>query len=156
LPMYQASLPAPLLPQPTTATRTVSGLLGLTAVAGGLIGLAVTNPGPAAFEEFAAEKLTELASEELCRNEGLPLLARLLIQNCPELVRSQRKVLGRLAREHSRRYNFGLLSIYGTRLGGEKVLPNWSIPRYDAVTLAMAGHFVLLSAGESAPGSPMP
>ncbi len=154
--MYQASLPAPLLPPSTTATRTISGFLGLAAVAGGLIGLAVTNPGPAAFEDFAADKLTELASEELCRNEGLPLLARLLIQNCPELVRSQRKVLGRLAREHSRRYNFGLLSIYGTRLGGEKVLPNWSIPRYDAVTLAMAGHFVLLSAGESAPGSPMP
>ena len=48
--MYQASLPAPLLPPPTTATRTVSGLLGLTAVSAGLIGLAVTNPGPAAFQ----------------------------------------------------------------------------------------------------------
>ena len=80
----------------------------------------------------------------------------MLIQNCPELVRSQRKVLGRLARENSRRYNFGLLSLYGTRLGGEKVLPNWSLPRYDAVTLAIAGHFVLLTAGESTPGSPMP
>ena len=154
--MYQASLPAPLLPPPTTATRTVSGLLGLTAVSAGLIGLAVTNPGPAAFEEFAAEKLTELASEELCQNEGLPLLARLLIQNCPELVRSQRKVLGRLARENSRRYNFGLLSLYGTRLGGEKVLPTGRNPPYDPVTLALAGHFVLHSAGESTPASPMP
>jgi hypothetical protein len=144
------------LPPPSTTTRTVSGLLGLTAATAGLIGLVVTNPGPAAFEEFAAEKLTELASEELCRNEGLPLLARLLIQNCPELVRSQRKVLGRLARDHSRRYNLGLLSIYGTRLGGEQVLPHWRIPRYDAVTLAVAGQFVLLTAGESAPGSPMP
>ncbi|MCP9833786.1 MULTISPECIES: DUF4359 domain-containing protein [unclassified Cyanobium] len=144
------------MPPPTTASRTVSRLLGLTAVSAGLIGLAITNPGPAAFEEFAAEKLTEMASKELCQNEGLPLLARLLIQNCPELVRSQRKVLGRLARDNSRRYNFGLLSLYGTRLGGEKVLPNWSIPRYDAVTLAVAGHFVLLTASESAPGSPVP
>jgi len=144
------------LPPPTTATRTLSGLLGLGAVAAGGIGLAVTNPGPAAFEEFAAEKLTELAREELCSNDGLPLMARLLIQNCPELVRSQRLVLGRLAVENSRRYNFGLLSFYGTRLGGQKLLPNWSIPRYDAMTLAIAGHFVLLRAGESAPGSPMP
>lgn len=154
--MYQVSPPAPLLPPPTTATRTVSGLLGLTTVSAGVVGLAVTNPGPAAFEEFAAEKLTEMASEELCGNDGLPLLARLLIQNCPELVRSQRKVLGRLARESSRRYNFGLLSLYRTRLGGENVLPIWSIPRYNAVTLAIAGHFVLLTAGESKPGSLMP
>ncbi len=141
---------------PSSNTRTVSGLFGLSALAAGVIGLAVTNPGPGAFEEFAAEKFTQLASEELCSNDGLPLLARLLIQNCPELVQSQSKVLGRLAREHSRRYNFVLLSIYGTRLGGEKVLPNLSIPRYDAVTLAAAGQFVLLSAGESKPDSPNP
>ncbi|KEF42848.1 MAG: hypothetical protein ER33_02980 [Cyanobium sp. CACIAM 14] len=144
------------MPPPSTATRTVSGLLGLTAVAAGVIGLIVTNPGPAAFEEFAAEKLTEVATEELCRKEDLPLLARLLIQNCPQLVRSQRKVLGRLAREHSRRYNFGLLSLYGTRLGGEQVLPHWRIPRYDALTLGVAGQFLLLTAGESQAGSPMP
>lgn len=153
--MYQVSPPTPLSP-PSTTTRTLSGLLGLGALAAGVIGLAVTNPGPGAFEEFAAEKLTEMASEELCRNDGLPLLARLLIQNCPELVQSQSKVLGRLAREHSRRYNLGLLSIYGTRLGGQKVLPNLSIPRYEAVTLAAAGQFVLLSAGESEPDSPNP
>lgn len=153
--MYQASFPAPL-PPPTAATRTLSGLMGLGVVAAGVVGLAATNPGPAAFEEFAAEKLTEVASEELCRNDGLPLMARLLLQNCAELVRSQRPVLGRLAREHSRRYNLGLLSVYGTRLGGEKLLPNWSLPRYDALTLAIAGHFVLLTAGQSAPGSPLP
>ncbi|WP_216900981.1 DUF4359 domain-containing protein [Synechococcus sp. CCY 9618] len=144
------------MPPPSATTRTVSGLLGLAAVAGGLLGLAVTNPGPAAFEEFAAEKLTELASEELCRSDGLPLMAQLLIHHCPELVRSQRKVLGRLAREHSRRYNFGLLSLYRTRLGGEQVLPTWRIPRYDALTLAVAGHFLLLTAGESESGSSTP
>ena len=103
--------------------------------------------------EELLEQLTAVADAD-CRT--VSNLARVLIQNCPELVRSQRKVLGRLARDNSRRYNFGLLSLYGTRLGGEKVLPNWSIPRYDAVTLAIAGHFVLISAGESTPGSPMP
>ncbi len=144
------------MPPPSATPRALSGLLALSALSAGVVGLALTNPGPGAFEEFAAEKLTELASEELCRNDGLPLLARLLIQNCPELVQSQSKVLGRLAREHSRRYNFGLLSIYGTRLGGQKILPNWSIPRYEAVTLAAAGQFVLLSTGESRPDSPNP
>jgi hypothetical protein len=144
------------LPPPTAATRTVSGLLGLTAVSAGLIGLFVTNPGPAAFEEFAGEKLADLASEELCSYDSLPLLARLLIQNCPELVRSQRKILGRLARERSRRYNFGVLSIYDTRLGGDPVLPTWRLPTYEAVILAAAGHFVVLRSGEIKPRSPMP
>lgn len=138
------------------SSRALSPLLAVTAVVAGIAGLVSTNPGPAEFEQFAADKLTELASDELCRNEGLPMLARLLIQNCPALVRSQRQVLGRLAREHTRRYNFGILSLYGTRLGGEQVLPNWRIPRYDAITLAMAGRFVLLTAGESEAGSPLP
>jgi hypothetical protein len=153
--MYQRACRHPL-PPPTATTRAVSGLLGVTAVSAGLVGLAVTNPGPAAFEDFAAQTLTELASEEVCRYDGLPLLARLVIQNCPELVRSQRKILGRLARERSRRYNFGVLSIYSTRVGGDQVLPNWRLPTYEAVTLAAAGHFLVIRSGEAEPGNPMP
>jgi len=85
-------------------------------------------------------------SEELCSSGGLPLLARLVVQNCPELISSQRKVLGRLAGSATRRYNAGVFSLYSTELGGERLLPGLSLPRYRALTLAAAGQLVLLEA----------
>jgi hypothetical protein len=131
---------------PTAATRSlVLLLLGGSAT----IGLVSTNPGPAEFEEFAAERLTRLVSDELCSEDGMPMLMRLVIRDCPELVHSQRRVLGRLAAEHTRRRNFGLFSLYSTDLGGQQLLPDWRLPRYDAVTLAAAGRFLLLHADET-------
>ncbi|MFM7311983.1 MAG: DUF4359 domain-containing protein [Cyanobium sp.] len=112
-------------------------------------GLALTNPGPAAFEEFAGARLATLLREELCQGDGLPLMLRLVIENCPALVDSQRPLLGRLARLQSRRRNLGLLSLYSTSLGGQKLLPQWSLPRYSALTLAIAGQFVVLRTSEA-------
>lgn len=117
-------------------------LAGITA------GLVATNPGPAAFEEFAGDRLAEVIHEEFCSQGGLPLMLRLVIHDCSALVRSQRPVLGRLAREHSHRYNLGLLSLYRTELGGQRILPRWRLPRYQALTLALAGQLVVLRAGE--------
>ena len=128
---------------PSTTTQ-----LGVLVTAGGVIGLAATNPGPVEFREFAAEQLTRLITEEICREDGLPLMLRLVIRDCPAVVDSQRQVLGNLALEHSRRRNLGLFSLYVTELGGERILLNWSLPRYHALTLAAAGRFVLLRTGQ--------
>ena len=128
---------------PTTAT-----LLGLLLAAGAAIGLVATNPGPAEFEEFAAEQLTHLITEEICREDGMPLLLRLVVRDCPAMVASQRRVLGQLALQHSRRRNLMLFSLYVTELGGERILPNWALPRYHALTLAGAGRFLLLRTGQ--------
>jgi hypothetical protein len=123
-------------------------LVGLAAGAAGL-GLVITNPDPAAFEDYAAERITALISEELCSQDGLPTMVRLVIRDCHGLVHSQRKVLGRIARQQSRRRNFGLFSIYTTEMGGQQVLPSWRLPRYSAVTLAAAGRFLVIRTGES-------
>jgi len=112
------------------------------------LGLVLTNPGPAAFEEFAGARLATLLRDELCREDGLPLMLRLVIQNCPSLVEAQRPVLGRLARLQTRRRNFGVLSLYNTALGGQRILPGWRLPRYSALTLAMAGQFLVLRASD--------
>lgn len=114
-------------------------------------GLVLTNPGPAAFEEFAAERLAALLREELCRQDGLPLMLRLVVQDCPAMVESQRVVLGRLAALQTRRRNLGLFSLYSTNLGGQRVLPRWRLPHYEALTLAVAGRFVVLRASENSP-----
>lgn len=118
--------------------------LGLLAVCAGAIGLALTNPGPEAYEEFAGERLSEALIEELCEPDGLPMVLRLIIRDCPGVIRSQRPVLGRLAVSQTRRRNLGLLSVYRTDLGGQELLGSWSLPRYRSLTLAAAGQFVLL------------
>ncbi len=127
-------------------------LLGWGLLLGALgVGLVLTNPGPAAFEEFAGGRLTALLRDELCREDGLPLMLRLVIQDCPAMVESQRPVLGRLAALQTQRRNLALLSLYSTRLGGQQVLPRWRVPHYEALTLAVAGRFVVLRASEHGP-----
>lgn len=113
----------------------------LTAAA--LLGLALSNPEPADFQAYAAQRLVQLIESELCHNPA-PLLLRLVVHNCPELVRSQEQTLGRLAATHSRRVNLGLASVYSTRFGGQQLLPDWRVPVHSLTTLAIAGHFVVL------------
>jgi hypothetical protein len=125
--------------------------LTLLALAG-LAGLVVTNPDPQAFEGFAADRLTLLLSEELCGSQGLPMLARLVIRDCPALVASQRGVLGRLALLHSRRHNLGLLSLYRTEMGGQPLLGLLPLPRYSALTLGAAGRFLILHSEQADAG----
>ena len=118
-----------------------------------VVALAVTNPGTDDFEAFAGDQLVRAASRELCGSGSLPLIARLVIQDCPQLVASQRKVLGQLASASSRRYNAGLFSVYTTELGGQTLLPGLTIPRYRAVTLGGAGQLLVVqSSEEAAPG----
>ena len=127
-------------------------LLPWVALLGGLMaGLAVTNPGPQAFEEFAAGRLSTLLRKELCQGDSLPMMLRLVIRDCPALVASQRGPLGRIALEHSRRTNLGVLSLYTTELGGQRLFGSWSIPLYRSLTLALAGQFLVLHSSESRP-----
>ena len=128
------------MPSPPPVRR----LLWLLPAAGAAAALFATNPGPAEFEAFAGERLVELISGELCRAAGLPLAMHLLVRDCPELIRSQRAVLGRLAAEATQRTDLGLFSLYVTEIGGQSVLPGLQIPRLRAVTLAGAGQLTLL------------
>jgi len=108
--------------------------------------LVATNPGEQEFEAFAGEQLVQLADKELCSNGGLPMVARLLIQNCSELIQSQQAALGQLALAGSRRTNAGLFSLYSTQLGGQTLLPGLTLPRYSVLTLGAAGQLLMLSA----------
>ena len=115
-----------------------------------VVALAVTNPGTDDFEAFAGDQLVRAASRQLCGSGSLPLIARLMIQDCPQLVASQRKVLGQLAAASSRRYDAWLFSIYTTELGGQTLLPGLTIPRYRAVTLGGAGQLLVVQSSEEA------
>ena len=121
----------------------VMGALAASVAAAGLV---LTNPGPAAFEDYAADRLVDLLTRDLCDEGGLPMMMRVVVRDCPGLVRSQRTPLGAWARQGTRRRNFGLFSLYSTNLGGQQ-LAQWQIPRYRATTLAAAGRFVVIHTG---------
>jgi len=123
-------------------------VLALVAALG--LGLVATNPGEEEFERFAADQITRAAELELCHEGGLPMMARLIVRDCPRLIAAQHDLLGRLALAATRRRNFGLLSLYRTDLGGQQLLPDWSIPRYSAITLAGAGRFLILRSNQAA------
>jgi hypothetical protein len=117
--------------------------LAAVALGGALV---ATNPDEQDFEVFAGEQLVRLVDEELCDQGGLPMVARLLIQNCSELVQGQERVLGSLALQGSTRSNAGLFSLYSTELGGQSLFPGLRVPRYRILTLGVAGQLVMLRA----------
>jgi hypothetical protein len=127
------------------------GSLVAVALAAALgLGLVATNPGEEEFERFAADQITHAAEQELCRDGGLPMLAHLIVRDCPRLIAAQHDLLGRLALAATRRRNLGVVSLYRTDLGGQQLLPDWSIPRYSAITLAGAGRFFILRSNQAA------
>ena len=119
---------------------------GALLLAGLATALAWTNPGPAEFESFAGERLVELAADEVCGEEGLPLLLRLVVRDCHGLIRSQHRALGALAAQATHRYNAGLFSLYATEVGGQELMPGLAVPRYHAITLGLAGQLLVLRA----------
>ncbi|MFM7170859.1 MAG: DUF4359 domain-containing protein [Cyanobium sp.] len=136
--------------------KPVSQWLALAVMGSGLAaGLVSTNPGPAAFADFAGNQLTTLLTKELCDQDAVSgLLGGLFIRHCPQLVRSQQPLLGKLVQANTRRNNLGLFSVYRTELDlaallpGLRQVPNLRLPRYEATTLAGAGQFLLLQAHE--------
>jgi hypothetical protein len=117
--------------------------LMLAALAGA--GLAITNPSAADFQAYAAERLVDEISEEVCAEGGLPVLMRLAIQNCQELVLDQRAPLAALVAGHTRRHNLGVLSLYRSDVGGQTLL-RWRVPRFRSTVVGVAGQFVLIGA----------
>lgn len=149
--VHRPVLSSTALPHPSTLGAVgIRSLLGLAAAAALGLGLAATNPGEEEFERFAADQITHAAEQELCHEGGLPMLARLIVHDCPRLIAAQHDLLGRLAMAATRRRNFGLLSLYRTDLGGQQLLPDWSIPRYSSITLAAAGRFFILRSNQVA------
>lgn len=126
--------------------------LGLTLLALAGAALAITNPSAAEFEAYAADRLVDEISEEVCGDGGLPVLMRMAIQNCQELVLAQRTPLAALVASHTRRHNFGVLSLYRSDVGGQPVLL-WRVPRLRSTVVGVAGQFVLIGAATERPST---
>ncbi len=141
----------------------VSRGLAVALLGSGLaVGLVITNPGPAAFADYGGARLSALLTNELCNNDSVTGVLRLLIRHCPALIRSQRPVLGQLVLAHTSRRNLGLFSIYHTDLDlaallpGLRQIPDLRLPRYEATTLAGAGQFLLIETRDQGPRARQP
>lgn len=124
------------------------GGAALLAAAGGM--LAWTNPGPADYADFAADRLVQEVSSRLCDRGSLPTVLGLAGADCTALVASQRQGLAAVVQQQTRRINLGILSLYHSQLGGQQVL-RWRVPRFEATVVAVAGQFVIVRARESSP-----
>jgi hypothetical protein len=140
--MYQCVCPSFRLPAANRPGWCALALLGPLCIGG----LALSNPGPAEFESFAADQLVDVLEVEVCQGDVLPTLVRMALRDCSGLVRGQRQAIGALVGRQSRRTDLGLLSVYRSELGGQRLF-GWTVPRFRATVLGIAGQFLVLSAG---------
>ena len=122
----------------------LAAIIAVVIGAGGALALAGTNPSMQEYEAHAGEQLVTLATRELCANNGLPMVLRLWIRDCPGLVASQQSTLAALAGRFTTRRNLIVASIYTTQVGGQELLPGLTLPGVEVVTLAGAGRFFTL------------
>ena len=117
----------------------------VVALMGTAAALAVTNPTLKDYQTHAGEQLVELATEEVCGQRGLPMLMRVWVNDCPAVIASQKASLAALAGQVSSRLNLGLLSVFTTEVGGQRLLPGLRLPRYTVTTVGVAGHFITVN-----------
>ena len=107
--------------------------------------LALTNPSLQDYQLHAGEQLVALATEELCGEQGLPLMIKVWLKDCPAVVAAQQSTLAALAGPMTTRTNLGLLSVFTTEVGGQKLMLGWRLPRYTVTTVGVAGQFLTIN-----------
>ena len=104
--------------------------------------LLLTNLTADDYAEHAGRQLVTVLSAELCRSEAVPMLLR-LDSRLPRHGGFSAATLADVAARFTR-LNLGVASIYITQLGGQELAPGLRLPRVKAMTLAVAGRFVML------------
>ena len=115
----------------------------------GVLSLVVSNPSLEDYQAHAGDQLVRLGTKELCDEPTLPMVLRLWIRNCPELIASQRDALGALAGQFTTRRNLFVASLYSTRMERKEMLPGLHLPGFEVLSLGVAGRFVVLSTDAS-------
>jgi hypothetical protein len=102
--------------------------IGGYVIGGILVGLAaamaVTNPGQAAYEDYAAKQLTAYLKSNAC-TQAPNVLGNLLQNQCAQLLDKNQSQIRRLIANGTDRQNFLFLSIYKTDLSISQLLPSY-------------------------------
>ncbi|GAB4458907.1 MAG: hypothetical protein OHK0037_03350 [Elainellaceae cyanobacterium] len=126
--------------------------IGLAIAAVG-IGMAATNPGEAAYNEYATARLSDYLNREVCPNTD-DILGIDLKDACTDLISENQDELRELISENTRRSNYGVLSLYQTNLSAHGLLPAevrsflppQLLPAYQFKTAGLFGNFVTYEA----------
>ena len=73
------------------------------------------------------------------------MLMRVWLKDCPAVIASQQTSLASLAGQVSSRLDLGLLSVFTTEVGGQRLLPGLRLPRYTITTVGVAGQFITVN-----------
>jgi hypothetical protein len=98
-----------------------ASIVGLALVGVG-VALALTNPGQAAYDDYATAELTAYLEENAC-SKAPSFLGNLLQVQCAELLEDNQDEIKQLISESTQRQNFLILSIYKTNLSVSSLLP---------------------------------
>lgn len=106
--------------------------------------MALTNPGEAAFGEFALQQI---------KAEGCQKVPQIIREQCPQFVQDNQAQVKKLILQSTDRQNFGLFSIYRTNLSTRSIVPNLPIfldlPAFQLETVGMFGKFYIYQAEQS-------
>ncbi|TVQ55452.1 MAG: DUF4359 domain-containing protein [Spirulina sp. DLM2.Bin59] len=130
---------------------TVSIMGGAIALLGA--GLAMTNPGPLAYEDFAIQELSGYLQSNICRE--LPPELRQFSEQCRSLgatlLDTARPQLQNLIAQNTHRENYLLFSIYRTNFSSPP------FPRgYEFETVGVFGQFYIYQMVEQGSGDRRP
>jgi hypothetical protein len=96
--------------------------VGGVALAGVGVAMAMTNPQPAIYEEYAVTQITEYVQENLCPKA--PNIFGQSFQNqCRSVIESNQSEIERIVSKGTQRQNFILFSIYQTDVSINTVVP---------------------------------
>ena len=120
--------------------KTITGVLGL-GIAGLAIAMVMTNPAPAAFAEFALQRL---------REEGCQQIPFGLASQCPRFIDDNKVQIQQIMVAHTERQDFILFSVYQTHLSTRSLVPDFPLmpmlPTFHFQTIGVLGNFYLLEA----------
>jgi Domain of unknown function (DUF4359) len=105
------------------------------------IAMAMTNPSPTAFTEFALQRL---------REEGCQQIPFGLASQCPRFVDNNKAQIQQIMVEHTKRQDFILFSVYQTHLSTRSLVPDFPLmpmlPTFHFQTIGVLGNFYLFEA----------
>jgi hypothetical protein len=125
---------------------------------GGGLALAVTNPTPEDFVEFATRRASDYLRQEACP-APLPIVGQSFAQECIRAVDSEsvQSRIRKLVTENSERQDYLFFSRYRTELSLHTFLPLdvlEDFPIYTVETLAILDQFHIYQSGEAVASSP--
>jgi hypothetical protein len=106
--------------------------IGLAAIGGLGVVMALTNPDRAVYETYAAKRLAGYIKDEVC-TQAPNLFGIVLQRNCSDLVDSSSPVIQGIVANNTKRQNFILFSIYTTDLSLGSAIPAYRFQTVGAM-----------------------